>query len=368
MTDNKGGSATSEASEQTWEARPGIAFLLRAIVFVAPLAVSILATQTVARSVQRPSGAEAVWWWGMTLFTAIGVHWFATKAARRLAPAIMLFKLSLIFPDVAPSRFSVALRTGTTRQLQKRLDEGSISDLEPSHAAEYLLSVMSKINAHDRITRGHSERVRAYSSLISDELQLEREDANKLQWAALLHDIGKLKVPQEVLNSPNRPTDDEWQILREHPAAAVELIAPLQDWLGEWSLAASQHHERWDGDGYPLGLQGVEISLAGRIVAVADAFDVMTATRSYKKAKLPAVAKQELAHCSGSQFDPRIVRAFLRAGLDESKARWAPLAWLGNLPGLAQIPAAASSAGTIVATSTVIVAAAALQTPLAAAP
>ncbi|MFV1990148.1 MAG: HD domain-containing phosphohydrolase [Acidimicrobiales bacterium] len=368
MRNQSGGSSTTEASQQRWKARPGIAFLLRAIVFLAPLAVSVLATQVVARSIERPDGLEAAWWWAMTVFIAIGVHLIATKAARRLAPAILLFKLSLVFPDAAPSRFSVALRRGTTRQLQNRLDQGKMSDLEPSEAAKYLLSVMSEINSHDRLTRGHSERVRAYSSLIADELHLCEEDANKLQWAALLHDIGKLSVPPEILNKAGKPTDEEWQILRTHPAAAVDLISPLKDWLGEWALAASQHHERWDGAGYPAGLVGEEIALAGRIVAVADAFDVMTATRSYKKALLPAVAKEELALCAGSQFDPKVVRAFLRAGLDETTARWAPLAWLGNLPGLAQIPAAASGAGTIVATSTVILAAAALQTPLAAAP
>ncbi len=280
----------------------------------------------------------------------------------------MLFKLSLVFPDAAPSRFKVALRKGSTRQLQSRLATGEMSDLEPSQAAEYLLSVMSQMNSHDRLTRGHSERVRAYTSLIAEELGLPEVDANKLQWASLLHDIGKLSVPEEILNSPTKPTDEEWTILRAHPGAAVALMAPLQEWLGDWALAASQHHERWDGQGYPAGLHGPEISLAGRIVAVADAYDVMTATRSYKKSLPVPVAKEELAMCAGSQFDPRIVRAFLRAGLDESKAVWAPLAWLGNLPGLAQIPAAASGAGTIVATTTVIATAAALQGPLAAAP
>src|SRR5262249_14858284 len=152
------------------------------------------------------------------------------------------------------------------------------------------------------------ERVRAYSDLIGQQLGLDAESANKLHWAALLHDVGKLDVPAEILNKKGRLNQEEWAIIRTHPASSDRWLRRLHAWLGAWALAATQHHERYDGDGYPLGLRGDEISLAGRIVAVADAFDVMTAARSYKKPFPAAQARTELANNAGTQFDPMIVR------------------------------------------------------------
>ena len=112
------------------------------------------------------------------------------------------------------------------------------------------------MRSHDRLTRGHCERVRAYADLIGEELGLDADSKNKLHWAALLHDVGKLDVPAEILNKTEKLTPDEWQIIRGHPAASVRWIEPLRPWLGDWVLAASEHHERYDGDGYPLRLRG----------------------------------------------------------------------------------------------------------------
>ncbi len=116
----------------------------------------------------------------------------------------------------------------------------------------------------------------------------------------MLHDLGKLNVPSEILNKPGSPDETEWAILQTHPTAAAELLEPLRPWLGDWINAAAEHHERWDGAGYPLGLAGTEISLAGRITAVADAFDVITSRRSYKESMSAETARQELIRCAGS--------------------------------------------------------------------
>ena len=143
--------------------------------------------------------------------------------------------------------------------------------------------LVGALNSHDRLTRGHSERVRAYTKMIAEELKLEPDEIDLLHWAGLLHDIGKLEVPAEILNKPSQPTEEEWEILRTHPEAGMRLVAPLREWLGEWGDAVGQHHERWDGKGYPNGLAETDISFAARIVSVADVFDVITSVRSYKK-------------------------------------------------------------------------------------
>ena len=187
----------------------------------------------------------------------------------------------------------------------------------------------ASLSAHDRKTRGHTERVRALTDFIADELQLPDADRDRLRWSALLHDIGKLAVHADILNKEGPLTDEEWELIRRHPLEGAALTAPLSDWLGEWALTIVEHHERYDGKGYPFGLSGEHISLGGRIVAVADTYDVMTTTRSYKRASSPESARQELVRCAGTQFDPVIVRAFL--GVPVRRLRGlVPLSWLGS--------------------------------------
>ena len=109
---------------------------------------------------------------------------------------------------------------------------------------------------------------------------LTEDELNRLRWGVLLHDVGKLSVPAEILNKDGPPTSDEWEVLQGHPTAGGAMLAPLSGWLGEWIHAADQHHIHFDGNGYPCGLQGLEITLPGRMVAIADAYDVMTSARS----------------------------------------------------------------------------------------
>jgi HD domain len=168
---------------------------------------------------------------------------------------------------------------------------------------------------HDRQTRGHSERVRVFADLIADEMHLSDGDRARLRWASLLHDIGKLVVPPEILTKPAALNDVEMSAVRRHPEEGEKLIGPLRAWLGEWGDAVVQHHERYDGTGYPHGLAGDQISLAGRIVAVADSYEVMTAARPYRKSISVSAAREELVKCSGTQFDPMVVRAFLNISM-----------------------------------------------------
>ena len=350
---------TTDADIPTrWEPRPGVAALVRSFALLAPIAASVLFVHVASQIVGAPSGSalrHVVWWIGLSA-SATAVLIGIDRLTRRLLPLAALLKLALVFPDEAPSRFRTALRAGTTTELEGRLEQAKhgADAGTPVEAAERLLGFVTALSTHDRVTRGHSERVRAYAQMIAKELHLGRAEVDRLNWAALLHDIGKLGVPAEVLNKPGEPTAEEWELIRLHPEHGARLAAPLRTWLGEWTDAVSDHHERWDGSGYPNGTVGEDISLAGRIVAVADVFDVITSARSYKKSGTAITAREEIARCAGGQFDPRVVRAFLSISLGRLRLAMGPLSWLAQAPVLGRIPlgpgmaTAASSAVAVV--------------------
>ena len=336
---------TQGASESaTWRASKPIAIGIRVFVLVVPLLIAFVGVRVVADLLYRPPGTFGLVIWVIQAgVIGAAISRVAEMQTRQLLPLATLFGMSMAFPDQAPSRFGVALRTGTVKQLQSRLDEvrtHGLGDSE-SDAARTAIELVSALAKHDRLTRGHTERVRAFADLIGEELNLPEGDRLRLSWGVLLHDVGKLYVPSEILNKDGKPSDEEWAILKSHPERGRELLRPLEGWLGPWLLAASEHHERWDGNGYPLGLAGTQISLAGRIAAVADAYDVITSKRTYKAPLSAAAAKQELVDCAGSQFDPAIVRAFLNVSVGR---RWTagPLAWLADLP-IGQLGTAATA-------------------------
>jgi hypothetical protein len=331
------------AAPSHWRARPVLGFALRVVVFVAPIALSIFVTAALSQSLTRPAGfGPGLLWWLFIGLSGSAVLYTTDLLMRRLLPLATLLKLTLVFPDQAPARFSVALRTGTPKQLARRIEEAHREGLgdTPQEAAEALLGLVAALSMHDRLTRGHCERVRAYTDLIAKELGLDPVEASKLHWAAMIHDIGKLDVPAEILSKPSKLTDAEFAIVKTHPQAGARLAAPLASWLGEWFHAIDEHHERWDGQGYPYGLARTDISIAGRIVAVADVFDVITAARSYKKPRPAMEARAELARCSGTQFDPTVVRAFLNVSLGRMRILLGPLAWLSELPIVGRAPLA----------------------------
>ena len=325
---------TRHGAEERWHDRPVLAVILRLAVVAAPFAASVTAAWLMAGFLATPEGiGERVLWWAGVLSASLGALLVFDRAARRLLPLAALLELSLIFPDRAPSRFSVALRSGSTKRLQAREVEAlRRGDQEPADAARTILALAASLGVHDRDTRGHSERVRAYADLIGAELGLDPDDRDRLRWAALLHDLGKVTVPAHTLNADGALTNEDWEALRRHPLEGARLAEPLRDWLGEWALAIEQHHERFDGTGYPYGLKGEELSLAARIVAVADSYDAMTSARSYMPPISAASARQELAAQAGTHFDPVVVRAFLSISLGRLRWVMGPLAFLAIAP------------------------------------
>ena len=322
------------APTDRWAARPVLGASLRLLALLGPVVVGVATALLLSRVVARPDGGEALLaWWAAVLLGSAAAVFAADRLARRLLPLAVLLELSLIFPDRAPSRLR-AVRTASVRDLDTRLARLRAEGvpMEPYEAAETVVTLVGVLGLHDKRTRGHSERVRAFTDLLTCELGLDEDARVRLRWAALVHDLGKLEVPTSVLNATGRLDDDAWTLLRRHPEEGVRLLGGLLPWLGEWGDAVGHHHERWDGTGYPNGLAGEQISYAGRIVALADSFEVITSARSYKVARSAATARAELTRCAGSQFDPALVRAFL--GISIGRLRWVlgPVTWLAELP------------------------------------
>ncbi|MFL4906939.1 HD-GYP domain-containing protein [Streptomyces sp. MMS24-I2-30] len=173
-------------------------------------------------------------------------------------------------------------------------------------------ALVQAVDIKDGYTRGHSERVGQASVLIARELGLGDDRVEMLRFAGILHDVGKLGVPTRLLRKDGPLTPEERRVIELHPEYGHEMVRGIS-FLGEARAAILHHHERLDGTGYPYGLAGGQIPECARVVAVADAFDAMTSTRTYSRARPVPAALRELERCAGAQFDPRMVAALARA-------------------------------------------------------
>lgn len=187
----------------------------------------------------------------------------------------------------------------------------SASDKE---ALNVIYALAATIEAKDRYTYGHSRKVSNYAVALAEKLNLPPEKVAVISTAALLHDIGKIGIPDEVLNRPGALDAQAWEMVRAHPKLSTTIVSHVLD-LVSCVPAILHHHERWDGTGYPTGLKGENIPIEARILAIADAFDAMTSSRPYRGALSYQQAIAELKRCSGSQFDPQLVEAFLPIAL-----------------------------------------------------
>jgi putative nucleotidyltransferase with HDIG domain len=177
---------------------------------------------------------------------------------------------------------------------------------------ETLASLSNALEAKDAITSQHTEEVVRLAVAVAAELDLELGVVQSVELGAVLHDIGKVRVPEAILNKPGALTEEEWVVMRTHPEVGEQILRPIQS-LQSILPIVRHHHERWDGSGYPDGLAGSAIPLGARIVAVCDAYRAMTENRPYRTALPEAQARNELEQGTGAQFDAECVRALLRA-------------------------------------------------------
>ena len=318
-----------------WRSRSVAALAVRLIAVGVPIVLGSVTARLVAMSFGAT--APTLFVATVALASAALVATLSARVGARLLPLAVLLKMTMIFPDRAPSRVKVARRATSRDELRRGL---TAKGQDARETAVTLLALVTALGRHDRKTRGHSERVRLYCDLLGTELGLRDADRGKLRWVGLIHDIGKLEVAAAILNKPGKLDDSEWTAVRAHPDHGAKLAGPLAEWLGPWYDGIRQHHERYDGTGYPQGLSGNEISLAGRAVSVVDAFETMTAARSYKSPMPTAEARAELTRCAGTHFDPAMVRAFLAIALPRLLWAMGPVTFLINVPFLKWLPAA----------------------------
>jgi response regulator RpfG family c-di-GMP phosphodiesterase len=186
----------------------------------------------------------------------------------------------------------------------------ALNSLEGAYRST-LKALTAALETRDSETHGHSERVVTYSLRLGREYGLNNEEMTALVFGSLLHDIGTFGVPDSILRKPAKLTDEEWVRMREHPLHGQQILRGIEFLQGAARVVA-QHHEQWDGSGYPVGLRGEDIDICARIFSVADAFDAITSDREYRRGKSYEAAAQELDDWAGRQFDPKVVEAFHR--------------------------------------------------------
>jgi putative nucleotidyltransferase with HDIG domain len=173
--------------------------------------------------------------------------------------------------------------------------------------------VIATLELKDPYTRGHSERVAEYAQVLAKETGLfSKDDLKAFHYACLLHDIGKIHIPDQILMKPTQLTNEEYEIIKTHPAVGAEAVKDVEGLVDHINVIRS-HHERWDGKGYPDKLKGKEISILARVVSIVDAFDAMTSSRSYRSALSLEEAYSRIIEGKGTQFDPELVDVFQKA-------------------------------------------------------
>ena len=197
------------------------------------------------------------------------------------------------------------------REIRTTLRSLAVQRAVGARRSEQLQELLGMLGGKRYETLQHSQRVAAYCRLFGQHRLLPDQALARLERGALLHDIGKIGIPRNVLLKEGSLTDEEWTVMRAHPQIGYRLLSKLPELTDEAQLVYT-HHEKFDGSGYPRGLQGQQIPLAARIFAIADAFDAITSQRPYRSARPVEQGRREVARGSGSQFDPQLVDAFLQ--------------------------------------------------------
>jgi HD-GYP domain-containing protein (c-di-GMP phosphodiesterase class II) len=222
---------------------------------------------------------------------------------------ISLTNMTMVFMVIAFYMYMIIDLSKTVQQARVREVETQKNELEMFEQTTEALA--NAIESKDKYTSGHSSRVAMYSRLIAKEAGFDDQFCEKVYYSALLHDVGKIGVKDDIINKPGRLTDDEYDQIKLHPTYGYQILSSIKK-SPYLSIGAHYHHERYDGKGYPDGLAGEEIPKIARIIAVADSFDAMTSSRSYRDVLPIHKVKEELVNGMGTQFDPKYAEIMLR--------------------------------------------------------
>ena len=173
------------------------------------------------------------------------------------------------------------------------------------------MALTATVDAKDRYTKGHSTRVAEYSREIAKRAGMSDREVNKVYYMALLHDVGKISIPDYIINRPGRISEEEYEIVKNHTLSGSEILRNIKE-MPDIYKGALYHHERWDGTGYPHQLKGEEIPVEARIIAVADSYDAMTSFRHYRDTLSQVRVRTEIMKNRGTQFDPHFADIMLK--------------------------------------------------------
>ncbi len=226
-------------------------------------------------------------------------------------------------PQIMLSRIKSTLELdGYRRDLQRRLDEKT-KEMERV-TIQAIMTVANTVDAKDDYTKGHSLRVAAYAEILAQRLGWSEEEVQNIYHVAMLHDVGKIGVPDAVLNKPFRLTDVEFRLIKGHTIMGAEILKDFK-MFDNISIGAKYHHERYDGKGYPEGLKGESIPLVARVIGLVDSYDAMTSNRVYRKRLTDSIVMEELRKGKGTQWDPDLVDIFIELIEDGSlEKKWMP--------------------------------------------
>ena len=233
---------------------------------------------------------------------AFGLAVAKDMALSMIAEGMMSFVLTLTSIILIMQGNKRSYYSGIAEQRRQSMERLSL---------QMVKALANTIDAKDSYTNGHSTRVAEYSVMIAKQMGYEGEKLEHLYYAALLHDIGKIGVPREIINKPSKLTDEEYEIIKSHTSMGGNILKEVSE-IPDIATGALYHHERYDGKGYPKGLQGVTIPELARIIGVADAYDAMTSKRSYRDVLAQEIVRKEIEKGKGTQFDSEIAEVMLR--------------------------------------------------------
>ncbi|MBP3338133.1 MAG: response regulator [Lachnospiraceae bacterium] len=256
----------------------------------------------------------------ITTFTTGERHFECRFSRRTYNNKVYGYILELIEDTNKWQRINYLANNNT--ELEQTVKEQNVELIKKQEALEEMFvqtvtALSEAVDAKDRYTSGHSKRVAEYAQMISKRMGMSQEEQEEIYRAGLLHDIGKIRIPVEIINKAGKLTDEEYNIIKVHPVTSYNILRGIAR-NNLIALAAKYHHERYDGTGYPNGISGDLIPLAARILAVADTYDAMTSNRSYRNALPQDVVRSEIENGKGTQFDPNITEIMLQM-IDEDK-------------------------------------------------